>query len=78
MHWSEVAALCFVGLSMMISAWLNSRAQVAALKQQGENARWVWERFLTLLEPHLVERVHELEQMEAEEAIQDDPEAIKY
>lgn len=62
-----VAALVFVGLSMILSAWLNSRSQSASIKQQGENARWVWNRFLTLLEPHIVERVREIEALESEE-----------
>jgi hypothetical protein len=75
-----VAALCFVGLAMIISAWLNSRAQREAIRQQGENTRWVWTRFLTLLEPHLVERVKEIEQIESEEAsvTEDEPEPIRY
>jgi hypothetical protein len=78
MEWPMVAALCFVGLSMILSAYLNSRAQREAIRQQSENTRWVWDRFLTLLEPHLVERVREIEQLEAEDKIEDDPEGVAY
>jgi len=67
MQWPMVAALCFVGLSMILSAYLNSRCQEASIEQQGQNARWVWNRFLTLLEPQIVARVREIEALESEE-----------
>jgi len=80
-----IAALALVALSLVVNGILTSRTMTKAFEAQTANQKWIWSRFLALLEPHIVEQIQEVEAIDAEIAAHDadslahdEPELIKY
>jgi hypothetical protein len=65
-----IALLCvlgFVGAAILAFGIILGLALRSAVLTFGKHQKWIWDRFLTLLEPDVARRIQEIQEAEREE-----------
>jgi hypothetical protein len=74
---SIIASMLLVSLALIINGVKTDRAITRALDSMTENQKWIWTRFLAILEPHIVEELQQIDEIDADLAQQSTDEPVE-